>query len=240
MFVVVCRHDGTILRADLEFARVVRCPPRKVPVRSLVEFLRSRRSFARLRRGIFRRVALTDCQGSKVDVWLRIADFRTGRTQLAIAVGERLRIRALGLEALPGWQSLNSIESAVATEDSRDFITFANSRFLELTGYSPRQLAGRHWTELVPPEVLADVNRELRARFRGGKSQYETQILTRAGRAISVIVSARPILHRRPHHDSGRGRAAGHGLYRGPGHGRGHPPRPAEPDLRSFRADSAR
>lgn len=197
MFVVVCRHDGTILRADPEFARAVRCLPRAVPGRSLTEFLRTRRPFARLRRGAFRKVALTDCQGGKVDVWLRLADFRTGRTQLSIVLGERLTVRALGLESLSGWQSLNSIEGAVVTEDSQGFITFANSRFLELTGYSLRQLAGRHWTELVPPEVLSAVNRQLRVRARGGKSQYETQILTRGGRAIPVIVSARPILHRR-------------------------------------------
>ena len=150
-----------------------------------------------LRRGLIRKVALTDCRGGKTDIWLRLLDFDVGRARLSLVVGERLRVQALGLESLPGWQSLNSIEGAVVTEDSRGFVTFANARFLELTGYSRRQLTGRHWTELVPPEVLHSVKRELRGRARGRRSQYEAELLTRAGQTIPVIVSARPILLRR-------------------------------------------
>jgi hypothetical protein len=92
--------------------------PRAVPGRSLDDSLHTRRPFGRLLHGIVRKVAQVDCQGGKVDVWLRIADFKTGRTRLSVALGEHLRVQALRLEALPGWQSLNSIEGAMALSAS--------------------------------------------------------------------------------------------------------------------------
>jgi two-component system NtrC family sensor kinase len=63
-----------------------------------------------------------------------------------------------------------------------------------MLGYEAEQLLGRHWTELIHPE-LQDIARQADARYRQGESaSYELALQHRDGARLSVLVAGRPIL----------------------------------------------
>jgi PAS domain S-box-containing protein len=196
MFVVICRPDGKIVGADTPFARAVGCRQSALPGRNLVEFLKVRRTFGQLCRGATVQARMTGHRKRESDVRLSFTTVPAGGATVVIVSGDRIAGRARRRESLPARQLLDSLDGAVLAEDRDGYITFANTRFLELTGYSLRQLVGRHWAEIVPPEVLASINQELHSRRRGRSSRYETMILTRSGRTLPVTVRARPIVRR--------------------------------------------
>jgi PAS domain S-box-containing protein len=60
-------------------------------------------------------------------------------------------------------------------------------------GYAADDLLGRRWTAIVAPECEAKVFEESVKRPQGIASRYETVLLTKEGRRVPVIASARPL-----------------------------------------------
>ncbi len=77
-------------------------------------------------------------------------------------------------------------------EDEQGNITFVNPRTEDMLGYAPGELIGRHWTEIVPSGYHQQVSEELSKRPQGIASRYEAALLSKDGREIPVLISARP------------------------------------------------
>ncbi len=88
---------------------------------------------------------------------------------------------------------VQSMEEGILLEDTAGHVTFVNSRTAELLGYEIDDLVGRHWTDIVAPEHLAEVKKETVKRSQGIASRYETVLLTRQGQQVPVIVSSHPL-----------------------------------------------
>jgi len=86
---------------------------------------------------------------------------------------------------------VQDMEEGILLEDATGHITFVNPRTTELLGYPPEELVGRHWRDIVPPEQMAVVEKEIAKRSQGIANRYETVLLTKGGQRVPVIVSAR-------------------------------------------------
>jgi two-component system cell cycle sensor histidine kinase PleC len=199
MLVVVFDSDRRVLRANQEFLDTVGCTMAEIAGEPLSRFLdQAGTCGSKLAacgpEGQWERVKLRNVRGETIEISLQPTRLRAAAGDECALVGELLPVQALGLEMLPGWQCLNSIEGAVMTEDARGNITFANERLLAMLGYEQDELVGKHWTAIVPPVERPMVDRQLAGRPEGVRSQYETVVIARRGMPIPVIVSARPVI----------------------------------------------
>jgi PAS domain S-box-containing protein len=113
---------------------------------------------------------------------------------------------------------VRSMQEGILLEDSAGQIAFVNPAAAELLGCAPEALVGQHWSAIVPPERMAEVERELSRRPQGVASRYETALLARDGTRIPVIVSAKPIFengHRWQAYEPRAGRARASGVRSG-------------------------
>jgi PAS domain S-box-containing protein len=88
---------------------------------------------------------------------------------------------------------VQSMQEGILLEDATGHITFVNPAAADLLGYARAELVGQHWTAIVPPECVAQVERETGRRPQGIASRYETALLARGGTRVPVIVSAKPL-----------------------------------------------
>jgi PAS domain S-box-containing protein len=88
---------------------------------------------------------------------------------------------------------VQSMDEGVIIEDTAGIITFINPKAEELLDSAPEDLIGQHWNAFVPPERMAQVQEESEKRAQGAASLYEAALLTRKGKRVPVIVSARPL-----------------------------------------------
>ncbi len=88
---------------------------------------------------------------------------------------------------------VQSLEEGILVEDASGHITFVNPKTAQLLGSTPEELQGQHWMAIVAPEHSAKVGEESAKRSQGISSRYEAALVTREGRKVPVIVSARPL-----------------------------------------------
>jgi PAS domain S-box-containing protein len=88
---------------------------------------------------------------------------------------------------------VQSMQEGILITDAERRITFVNPKAAELLGYAPDELVGRHAASYVAPDQRAHVDQEFAKRARGIANRYETTLLTREGRRVPVLVSARPL-----------------------------------------------
>ncbi len=88
---------------------------------------------------------------------------------------------------------VQGVAEAILIEDAHGVLTFANPAAEALLGYSSEELVGLHWSDLAPDDEREKVRQEMAKRPEGIASRYETALLTKDGRVIPVIVSARPL-----------------------------------------------
>lgn len=98
---------------------------------------------------------------------------------------------------------INCVEQGILCSDQEDKIIFANQKLLDLLEYPSIELIGKHWTEVVPTEERKKLEQQLRKKKKGAKTQYETVILTRAGKKKPVMVLTRPVFKTRPESEAG-------------------------------------
>jgi PAS domain S-box-containing protein len=85
---------------------------------------------------------------------------------------------------------VQSLEEGILLEDAGGQIVFVNPKAAELLGYTPQELVGRHWADIVAPGNQVDIERDAQ-RAAGIAIRYETALMTKAGNLMPVIVSAR-------------------------------------------------
>ncbi|MFQ5577485.1 MAG: PAS domain S-box protein, partial [Anaerolineae bacterium] len=90
---------------------------------------------------------------------------------------------------------VQSLEEGIIMEDADGLISFTNPRAAEMLEYQPGELTGRHWQTIVAPDHRAKSKAEAAKRPHGIASRYETVCLTKTGRQVPVIVSARPLFN---------------------------------------------
>jgi diguanylate cyclase (GGDEF)-like protein/PAS domain S-box-containing protein len=88
---------------------------------------------------------------------------------------------------------VQGVTEAILMEDAQGILTFANPAAEELLGYTREELIGQHWTTIVPEDEREKVHQETAKRPVGIASRYETALLSKEGKVIPVIVSARPL-----------------------------------------------
>lgn len=88
---------------------------------------------------------------------------------------------------------IRSMQEGILLEDATGLITFVNPAAANLLGYTPEELVGQHWSTIVLPERVAEVEREVSRRPQGIASRYETILKAQDGTRIPIIVSAKPI-----------------------------------------------
>jgi PAS domain S-box-containing protein len=86
---------------------------------------------------------------------------------------------------------VQSLEEGILLENAAGEITFVNRKAAELLGYTPGELTGRHWADIVAPGRQADIEAGGTDPAEGVVIRYETALLTKDGRHMPVIVSAR-------------------------------------------------
>lgn len=108
---------------------------------------------------------------------------------------ERVLAKQLGLQKEKELMSiLESTGTLVAIVEPSGKIGYANSSFIEVTGYRPEELVGRKWYEFIPESERGWIEGLGKARF-GGKSdipsEYNQKIFHKDGHEISVFTIAR-------------------------------------------------
>jgi PAS domain S-box-containing protein len=86
---------------------------------------------------------------------------------------------------------VQSLEEGILLEDAAGQITFVNRKAAELLGYTPEELTGRRWADIVAPGHQADIEAGGASPAEGIVIRYETVLLAQDGRPIPAIVSAR-------------------------------------------------
>jgi PAS domain S-box-containing protein len=98
---------------------------------------------------------------------------------------------------------VQSMDEGILLYNAEGLITFVNPRAADMVGYSPDELTGRHWSKIVAPECLPQVQAEVAKRSQGVASRYETTLVAKAGHPVPVIVSARPLFDELPPTEDG-------------------------------------
>jgi PAS domain S-box-containing protein len=88
---------------------------------------------------------------------------------------------------------VQSVAEAILMEDADGSVTFSNRTAQELLGYTQKELSRLHWSAIVPETEKGRIGEELTKRPAGIMSRYETVLLSKEGRRVPVIVSARPL-----------------------------------------------
>lgn len=86
---------------------------------------------------------------------------------------------------------VQEMEEGIVIEDAQGILTFVNPAAAHMLSYAPDELVGKPWTVIVDPKSREKVAKE-RARRPTGSSRYRTDLLTKDGRKVPVLVSARP------------------------------------------------
>ncbi len=87
---------------------------------------------------------------------------------------------------------IRSLQEGILMEAADGRITFANSVLLEMLGYQyPEELLGKDWRVICAPQALVLVEQQTSQRLEGLCSRYETELITKDGRFVPVLISSR-------------------------------------------------
>ncbi|MGE5403593.1 MAG: PAS domain S-box protein [Candidatus Saccharibacteria bacterium] len=112
-------------------------------------------------------------------------------TQRALKVSERnLRRQVEYLNTM-----IDNMNEVFFTYDVDMRVTFANRRAFSLTGYSPEEVIGRNFMEIVVPDEYVRVREKAEQRLTKGTSDsYEVKILSQDGDVWWVRLNSSPLL----------------------------------------------
>jgi PAS domain S-box-containing protein len=96
------------------------------------------------------------------------------------------RLRAFNENIVQG------MEEGILIEDETGHITFANPSAADLLGYSPDELIGRTWKDVVAPGQVAHRG-DCSTPRQAVANQYETVLRTKADQHVPVIISDSPL-----------------------------------------------
>lgn len=90
---------------------------------------------------------------------------------------------------------VQSMAEGVVAENAEGEFVFVNPAAAAMLGYAQDEMAGMHWTTIIPLDQYETVNQADQRRQRGESDRYELGLLSRDGDRVWVQVSARPIFH---------------------------------------------
>jgi two-component system, NtrC family, sensor kinase len=83
-----------------------------------------------------------------------------------------------------------SLNDGIEIVNEKGEITFTNRRFQEMTGYERDEVLNQHYTSFIAREAQAKFTKEAQANNeKRGKKAFETTLMTKDGRKISVLFS---------------------------------------------------
>jgi len=85
------------------------------------------------------------------------------------------------------------VAEALVVEDASGSMTFVNPALEKLLGYRAEELVGRHWSYIVPAADVPLIEDHVHLRPLGIGDRYESRLWSKDGRAIPVLISARPL-----------------------------------------------
>jgi diguanylate cyclase (GGDEF)-like protein/PAS domain S-box-containing protein len=89
---------------------------------------------------------------------------------------------------------IESMTEGLLELDKQDFITFTNTRFCEMTGYTPAELTGQDVGNLIVDDESREVVRQANARRQTGIAEsYELKFVKKDGLFLWSIVGAVPV-----------------------------------------------
>jgi PAS domain S-box-containing protein len=88
---------------------------------------------------------------------------------------------------------VQGMEEGIVMEDAEGHITFVNPKMAEMLGYTEEDLTGKHWSEIIAPSCLRQVEEESSKRPDGISSRYEAVLLRKDGQEVPGLISARPL-----------------------------------------------
>ncbi|MBN1138541.1 MAG: GAF domain-containing protein [Anaerolineae bacterium] len=87
---------------------------------------------------------------------------------------------------------VQSMTEGIAVQDAQGHFIFVNPAMAALLGYTPDELIGQYWTDLVPPDQQPIIHAADERRVRGESDHYEVELLRRDGTRLPVMISGSP------------------------------------------------
>ena len=91
-------------------------------------------------------------------------------------------------------QIVELVQESIVMLDPEARITYANPRMAEMLEYSQSELSGLFVGELLDENGLKILKEKFENRKKGFSEVYDTNFLTKSGKILNVIISAKPIL----------------------------------------------
>ncbi len=120
-----------------------------------------------------------------------------GRVSSMVATVEDVTHRVLAEAELRHLKTFNenivqNIAEGIVVEDAAGYFTFANPSAAAMLGYTAEELIGKHWAEIVPPDLHPLVRSADQRRILGLSDRYEVELICKDGSRIPVQVSGSP------------------------------------------------
>lgn len=87
---------------------------------------------------------------------------------------------------------VQTMSEGIVMQDAQGYLIFVNPAAAAMQQFLPEELLGTHWTESVPPDQHPIILAADERRKQGESDRYETQLLCKDGRRLSVLISGRP------------------------------------------------
>ena len=87
---------------------------------------------------------------------------------------------------------VQNMAEGIAVLDASGRVTFVNPAMVAIWGYEEKELMGRHWTEIVPPDQHHIVREAYKRRLRGDSGYYEVEHVHKNGTRFATLVSGSP------------------------------------------------
>lgn len=87
---------------------------------------------------------------------------------------------------------VQTMNEGIALTDSKGIVTFINPELATLLGYAPKELIGRSWLDVVPPDQQAIGRAADERRKTGQADRYEIELQGREGERLPVLIGGTP------------------------------------------------
>lgn len=88
---------------------------------------------------------------------------------------------------------MEKLHEGVLAENTDGCFTFANLRASKLLGYRLEELIGQHWSTIVPPASISQIEEKNKERLTGISDVYETSFQRKDGKVFPILISATPL-----------------------------------------------
>lgn len=88
---------------------------------------------------------------------------------------------------------VETMNEGLVMADTEFRITYVNKRFLDMLGYAEEEVLGKPATLFIHRISEDDVRKQLKRRAAGSPGSYQVNLRKKNGRALSCLVSARPL-----------------------------------------------